>query len=255
MASIVDIFFRFILLCVYTVRVVTCLEEHSIVEWARDSNGLELLSIKDSEYVPISPHKVSNDADNSGRYDTVSIASCNAPTGCGLYCAYEPLGRGSVPRDEVSVAKIALRKDYPLGYIRGHGSFVGESSGVEAHVSKFGLFGGGDNGSGSGSLEQLIEDNKTSGGVLLVDFYATWCRPCDTMKANLSIVESRYKPGKLVIHKIDVDQNAELSASYEITALPTLLLFRRGELVKRVRGVVDVSTLMGMINEALDDAS
>ncbi|EDO05451.1 Thioredoxin family protein [Babesia bovis T2Bo] len=253
MAPIVDIFSRFILLCVYAVRIVTCLEEHSIVEWARDSNGIELLSITESEYVPISPHNVSNDGDNSSVYDSLSIASFDAPTASGLYCAYEPLGIGPVSMGELSSAKLALRKGYPVGYIRGHGSFVGDFSGVDANISRFGLFGGG--GSGSGSLEQLIEDNKTSGGVLLVDFYATWCRPCDTMKANLSIIESRYKPGKLVIHKIDVDQNAELSASYEITALPTLLLFRRGELVKRVRGVVDVSTLMGMINEALDDAS
>ncbi|KAK1940382.1 putative thioredoxin [Babesia divergens] len=106
-----------------------------------------------------------------------------------------------------------------------------------------------------GCTTGLIDENRTSGGVLIVDFYANWCQPCVAMKTNLQVVENHYKPGKLVIHKVDVDENQELCNDYEISALPTLIFFSRGNIVKRVKGLVDVGSLMQMIDEILDQSS
>ncbi|KAK2197426.1 bifunctional Thioredoxin [Babesia duncani] len=105
---------------------------------------------------------------------------------------------------------------------------------------------------GEPSLEELIEENKTSGGVLLVDFFATWCGPCKAMKQNLDIVQENYRHDKLIIFKIDVDHNQNHAATYAIRALPTLILFAKGKLFKRITGLVDPQTLMQAIDETLD---
>ena len=75
-----------------------------------------------------------------------------------------------------------------------------------------------------------------SGEVLtLVDFYATWCGPCKAMHPILEQVKEKLGD-QIRIIKIDVDKHRELSLKYEIQAVPTFILFRKGETLHRFSG-------------------
>ena len=92
-------------------------------------------------------------------------------------------------------------------------------------------------------FSDLIRDNKPT----LVDFYAEWCGPCKMMKPILE--ELKGKVGEKVrIIKIDVDKNPLISAAYRIEGVPTLALFRKGELKWRKAGVVLTDELLNVIN-------
>ncbi len=65
---------------------------------------------------------------------------------------------------------------------------------------------------------------------VLVDFFAEWCGPCKAMAPALDLVASEMK-GTLKVVKVDVDQNPGITAKYGIRAMPTLLVFKGGEVV------------------------
>ncbi len=71
---------------------------------------------------------------------------------------------------------------------------------------------------------------------VLVDFYATWCGPCQMMAPILEQVNSQLK-GRLKVVKIDSDRYPQLASQYQIHALPTLVLFKQGQPVERIEGV------------------
>ena len=70
---------------------------------------------------------------------------------------------------------------------------------------------------------------------VLVDFYAEWCQPCHHFTPILSSLAEQYK-GRFLLAKIDVDKNPSLAAEYEIRAMPTVMLFKRGTCVERFSG-------------------
>lgn len=78
---------------------------------------------------------------------------------------------------------------------------------------------------------------------VLVDFYAVWCGPCQMMVPILEEVNSNLKDN-LQIVKIDTDKYPELASQYGIEALPTLVLFKDGQPVHRVEGVVQAQQLV-----------
>lgn len=82
----------------------------------------------------------------------------------------------------------------------------------------------------------------------LVDFFATWCGPCKAMHPVLEQLKSRMGD-KAKIIKIDVDApaNRTLSSHYQIRNIPTLMLFRDGEVVWKNIGATDLDTLVGAI--------
>lgn len=78
---------------------------------------------------------------------------------------------------------------------------------------------------------------------ILVDFYATWCGPCQMMAPILEEVGSSLRD-RVQIIKIDSDKYPHLASQYHIQALPTLVLFRNGQPIHRIEGVMQASQLI-----------
>jgi thioredoxin len=81
----------------------------------------------------------------------------------------------------------------------------------------------------------------------LVDFTAVWCGPCKMMAPILKEVASKIE-GKGRILKVDVDKNPAVSAQYGVQSVPTLILFKSGEIKWRQSGVVQASELINLIS-------
>ena len=85
---------------------------------------------------------------------------------------------------------------------------------------------------------------------LLVDFYATWCGPCQMMAPILKQVGSQMK-GQLQVVKIDTDKYPAIASQYHIHALPTLVLFKNGQPAHRVEGVQTAEQLVQTLTPLL----
>ena len=82
----------------------------------------------------------------------------------------------------------------------------------------------------------------------LVDFYATWCGPCQRMHPVLDQLKEDLGSDIRII-KLDVDKNESLSVAYRIQSVPTLMLFRKGEVVWRQSGGMSLDNLKSLINK------
>ena len=80
----------------------------------------------------------------------------------------------------------------------------------------------------------------------LVDFHAPWCVYCKALSPILDQLAVEYD-GKIDIYKVDVDQEPELARQYRVMSIPTFLVFKDGEVVKRDMGVMSKDELEGLI--------
>jgi thioredoxin len=85
---------------------------------------------------------------------------------------------------------------------------------------------------------------------VLVDFWAEWCGPCKQIAPALEELAKEME-GKLKIVKINVDENTNVPTQYRIQAIPTLMLFNKGEMVDRQMGALPKSKIESWVNDTI----
>ena len=83
---------------------------------------------------------------------------------------------------------------------------------------------------------------------VVVDFWAEWCGPCRRLAPTVDELANDYN-GKVVVAKMNVDENPSTPMRFSIRGIPTLLLFKKGQLVEQVVGLADKDTLKRMIDK------
>lgn len=104
-----------------------------------------------------------------------------------------------------------------------------------------------------GQIIKLSDDNfneTIKSGVTLVDFYADWCGPCRMLTPVLEEVSEEMK-GKAAFGKLDIDKSHKIAGNYQVTSVPTLILFKNGEEVNRLVGLRDAKAIKDFISSAL----
>ncbi len=83
---------------------------------------------------------------------------------------------------------------------------------------------------------------------VLVDFWAVWCAPCKMIVPTLEHLAQNYKE-KLKVFKMNIDENMKISAKFGIRSIPTLLLFKGGELKETIVGAVPQNKIIDVISK------
>ena len=86
--------------------------------------------------------------------------------------------------------------------------------------------------------QEVIEEN----GIVFVDFYATWCKPCKVLSPIIEEIAKEYKEVKFV--KVDIDKNEDLAIKYNIMSIPTMLIVKNGEVTKRLVGIMNKENII-----------
>jgi thioredoxin 1 len=85
---------------------------------------------------------------------------------------------------------------------------------------------------------------------VLVDFWATWCAPCRAIAPLIDDLATQYK-GQVKVTKINIDDNQNTPQQYGIRSIPTLLVFKGGQVVEQIVGRVDKSRIEDALRKAL----
>lgn len=92
------------------------------------------------------------------------------------------------------------------------------------------------------TFQEIINGNRP----VLVDFHAEWCGPCKAMSPAIAEVGKQVQ-GRARVLKLDVDRNQQMSVQYNVSAVPTLIIFKNGKPVWRHSGMMDKNSLLNTL--------
>ena len=94
------------------------------------------------------------------------------------------------------------------------------------------------------TFQDLIQSEKP----VLVDFYADWCGPCKAMDPVIKEVAKEVE-GKARVVRVNVDKNTKAPQTYQVSAIPTFMVFKKGNILWRHPGMIDKSSLLNVLSQ------
>jgi thioredoxin 1 len=95
------------------------------------------------------------------------------------------------------------------------------------------------------NFSQIVENSK---GLVLVDFWAPWCGPCRILGPVIEEIAQELKD-KLVVGKLNVDENQQIAGKYRVMSIPTVILFKDGKILQNLVGVQPKQVYLDLIRE------
>ena len=100
-------------------------------------------------------------------------------------------------------------------------------------------------------LTSATFDQTVANGVVMVDLWAPWCGPCKQLAPILVKVAAAVQ-GKAVIAKVNVDEFQDLAVKFQVTSIPTMLIFKNGTIVKQLMGLKSDKVIVDAIEEVIN---
>ena len=97
------------------------------------------------------------------------------------------------------------------------------------------------------NFDEVVTKSK---GLVLVDFYADWCMPCRMLAPTIEQIAKDYA-GRVKMGKLDVDKNPDTAATFSVTGIPTLMLFKDGKSAERLVGLQTAEALKAVLDKHL----
>ncbi|XP_043495079.1 thioredoxin, mitochondrial-like [Polistes fuscatus] len=94
-------------------------------------------------------------------------------------------------------------------------------------------------------FDERVKNSKVP---VIVDFFATWCNPCRMLTPRLESVIAE-KQGKVLLAKVDIDENSDLALDYEVGSVPVLIAMKDGKVLERIVGLQDTDKLRQFVNK------
>ncbi len=98
--------------------------------------------------------------------------------------------------------------------------------------------------------ETFNDDVLLSRTPVLVDFFADWCSPCRAIAPTIDELAAEYA-GRVKVGKLNTDDSPETTARYDVRTIPSLIVFKHGEVVERITGLASKAALSAALDKAL----